>query len=233
MVDVDKSVIARYKTQGKNFEILVDCENAIAFKTGSNIDLNDVLTAEEIFEDVKKGKHASEIDMKKIFNTDDKKKICEQIIKKGDVQVTAEYQRKLREIKEKQIIDLIHRNAIDPKTGNPHPPQRIKNAVEEAKIRIDNYKSAEEQIQDIISQLKTVLPIKFEVRTLMIKVPAQYAAKSYNSLKLYGKLLKEEWQNDGSLVVNIELPAGLQEDLFSKLNNLTHGSVESKIIGVK
>jgi len=233
MVDVDKSVIARYKTQGKNFEILVDCENAIAFKTGSNINLNDVLTAEEIFEDVKKGMHASEIDMKKIFNTEDKKKICEQIIRKGDVQVTAEYQRKLRDIKVKQIIDLIHRNAIDPKTGNPHPPQRIKNAVEEAKIRIDNYKSAEEQIQDIISQLKTILPIKFEVRTLMIKVPAQYAAKSYNSLKLYGKLLKEEWQNDGSLVVNIELPAGLQEDLFSKLNNLTHGSIESKIIGVK
>ena len=233
MVDVDKSVIARYKTQGKNFEILVDCENAIAFKTGSNINLNDVLTTEEIFEDVKKGKHASEIDMKKIFSTEDKKKICEQIIRKGDVQVTAEYQRKLRDIKVKQIIDLIHRNAIDPKTGNPHPPQRIKNAVEEAKIRIDNYKSAEEQIQDIISQLKTILPIKFEVRTLMIKVPAQYAAKSYNSLKLYGKLLKEEWQNDGSLVVNIELPAGLQEDLFSKLNNLTHGSIESKIIGVK
>ena len=233
MVDVDKSVIARYKTQGKNFEILVDCENAIAFKTGSNINLNDVLTAEEIFEDVKKGMHASEIDMKKIFNTEDKKKICEQIIRKGDVQVTAEYQRKLRDIKVKQIIDLIHRNAIDPKTGNPHPPQRIKNAVEEAKIRIDNYKTAEEQIQDIISQLKTVLPIKFETRTIMIKVSAQYAAQSYNALKQYGKLLKEEWQNDGSLVVNIELPAGLQEDLFSKLNNLTHGSIESKIIVVK
>src|SRR3989338_7108027 len=213
MVDVDKSVIARYKTQGKNFEILVDCENAIAFKTGSNINLNDVLKAEEIFEDVKKGMHASEIDMKKIFNTEDK--------------------RKLRDIKVKQIIDLIHRNAIDPKTGNPHPPQRIKNAVEEAKIRIDNYKTAEEQIQDIISQLKTVLPIKFETRTIMIKVSAQYAAQSYNALKQYGKLLKEEWQNDGSLVVNIELPAGLQEDLFSKLNNLTHGSIESKIIGVK
>ena len=233
MVDVDKSVIARYKTQGKNFEILVDCENAIAFKTGSNINLNDVLTAEEIFEDVKKGMHASEIDMKKIFNTEDKKKICEQIIRKGDVQVTAEYQRKLRDIKVKQIIDLIHRNAIDPKTGNPHPPQRIKNAVEEAKIRIDNYKSAEEQIQDIISQLKTILPIKFEVRTLMIKVPAQYAAKSYNSLKLYGKLLKEEWQNDGGLVAVVEIPAGLQEEFFDKLNGLTKGEVESKILNVR
>src|SRR3989344_9698445 len=152
MVDVDKSVIARYKTQGKNFEILVDCENAIAFKTGSNINLNDVLTAEEIFEDVKKGMHASEIDMKKIFNTEDKKKICEQIIKKGDVQVTAEYQRKIREQKIKQVINLIHRNAIDPKTGAPHPPQRIENAINEAKVNIDNHKSAEEQMEDIVAK---------------------------------------------------------------------------------
>ena len=34
MVDVDKSVIARYKTQGKNFEILVDCDKALAYREG-------------------------------------------------------------------------------------------------------------------------------------------------------------------------------------------------------
>ena len=233
MTNTDKAVIAKYKSGGKRYEILVDCEKALAFKTGANISLNDILVTEEIFNDVKKGVHASETEMKKIFNTDDKRKICEQIIKKGDVQVTAEYQRKIREQKIKQVINLIHRNAIDPKTGAPHPPQRIENALNEAKVNIDNYKSAEEQVQDIITKLRPVLPIKFEVRIIYAKIPAQYAAKSYNTLKQFGKLLKEDWQNDGSLTVNIELPAGMQEDLFSKLNGLTHGSVETKIVSVR
>ena len=32
---------------------------------------------------------------------------------------------------------MIHRNAVDPKTGLPHPPQRIESAMEEAKIHVD------------------------------------------------------------------------------------------------
>lgn len=233
MVDVDKAVVARYKKDGRNFEILVDCENAIAFKSGDDINLDGVIVTDDIFEDIKKGMHASENEMKKIFGTDNKREICRLIIKKGNVQITAEYQKKLRDKKVRQVIDLIHRNAIDPKTGAPHPPQRIENAINEAKVNIDNYKSAEEQVRDVASQLSAVLPIKFEVRVIKIKLPAQYAGKSYLYLKQYGKLLKEEWQNDGSLFVNVELPAGMQEELFSKLNSLTHGSVESEIVEVR
>jgi ribosome maturation protein Sdo1 len=36
--------------------------------------------------------------------------------------------------------------------------------------------------------------------------------------------------NDGSLQVEIELLAGMQQDLFDKMANLTHGSFESKIV---
>ncbi|MBI2142795.1 ribosome assembly factor SBDS, partial [Candidatus Woesearchaeota archaeon] len=41
----------------------------------------------------------------------------------------------------------------------------------------------------------------------------------------------DSWQNDGSLIAVVEVPAGLQQDLFSELNRLTHGDVESKVIG--
>ncbi len=229
MVDIDKAIIARLKIQGENFEILVDCDNALLFKEGK-ASLDDAIVTEEVFKDVKKGLYASEHEMQKIFGTSDKKKVAEIIIKKGEVQLTAEHQNKLREEKRKRIINLIHRNAIDPKTNLPHPPQRIENALVEAKINIDHFKSAESQVKDIIKKLTPILPIRFEIREVAIKIPANYAARSYSLLKQYAKITKDEWQDDGSLIAVIEIPAGMQQELFDELNKLTHGDIESKIL---
>ena len=59
MVAVDSAIIARLKTHGQNFEILVDCNNAIALKGGKQVDMRDVLAAMKIFSDSKKGLEAS------------------------------------------------------------------------------------------------------------------------------------------------------------------------------
>ena len=69
MVMIDKAVTAKLSSQGLNFEILVDCEKAIELKQGKNIALDEVVVTFDIFNDVKKGEHAAESDLKKIFNT--------------------------------------------------------------------------------------------------------------------------------------------------------------------
>ena len=38
MVDIDKAVVARYKKGNKIFEILVDCDMALALRQNKNID---------------------------------------------------------------------------------------------------------------------------------------------------------------------------------------------------
>ena len=231
MIDVDKAVVAKLNVGGNSFEILVDCENALKFRRGENIFLDDVLATEEIFKDVKKGEKAS--NLFKFFNTEDKKEIAEKIIKKGDIQLTAEYKQKLRDEKKKKIINLIHSNAVNPETSLPHPVTRIEIAMGDAKVRIDEYKSAEEQIKDIIDKLRPIIPIKYEVREIAIRIPSQYAGKSFNTLKKYGKMLKEEWGNDGSLLVALEIPGGLHMKLIDKLNDITRGNVDVKILNVK
>ncbi len=233
MVDVDKAVIARMKLGGEDFEILVDCEKAMEFRHGMSIGMDSILASNDIFRDVKKGEHAPENLMKKLFGTDDKMKIAAEIIKKGEVQLTVQYRNKLREEKRKQVIDMIHKNAIDPRTGVPHPVARIERAMEEARVKIDEMKNVEEQMQAIVKQLREVLPLKFETRQIAVKIPARYAGNSYSVLKSYGRLLKDEWQSDGSLVAIVELPAGLQEEFFQKLNGFTHGEVETKIIATR
>ena len=59
-------------------------------------------------------------------------------------------------------MEIIHRNGVDPKTKLPHPIQRLENAFEEAKIKIDERRSAEDQVKEILDKLRPVLPISFE-----------------------------------------------------------------------
>lgn len=233
MVDLNKAVIARLNKQGRNFEILVDCDNALKFRQGKEIEIDDLVATTDIFKDVKKGEHASEHDLKKIFSTESKTEIINKIIKEGEVQLTSEYKSKIREEKRKKIINLIHRNAIDPSNNLPHPPIRIENALNEAKIKIDEFKKAEDQVKDIIDKIRHILPIKYEIREVAVRIPAEFAGKSYSILTHFGRLMKEEWQNDGNLVALVEVPAGLQNEMFDELNSLTHGNVESKVVKVK
>ncbi len=232
MVDIDKAVIARLKIQGNTFEILVDCDKALLFKKGKST-LEEALATNDIYKDVKKGEHASETDIKNIFGTEDKKKVAEAIIKKGEIQLTAEYKNKLREEKRNRIVELIHRNAVDPKTNLPHPPQRIRNALDEAKVHIDEFKNAEEQVDEIVTKLRIILPINYEIRQLSIIVPAEFVGKCHSILNQYSKVIKEDWRNDGSLNATVEVAAGMQSTLFEHLNKVAHGKIESKVIGTK
>lgn len=231
MVDVDRAVIARLKKGGHIFEILVDCDAALDYRRGKSIGIGDVVATDDIFKDVKKGDKASTNDLHQVFGITDPVKVAAIIVKEGEVQLTAKHRAQEREEKKKKLIYLIHRNAVDSKTGLPHPPHRIERAMEEAKVHIDEYKSAEEQVESVLKALRVIIPIKFERREIAVRIPAQYAGQSYGTLKKY-KLIRDEWQPDGSLAAVVEIPAGLQDEFFQELNKISHGEVESKILKV-
>ena len=233
MVNVDDAVIARLKTQGHTFEILVDCANALAIKEGKSVDMRDVMAAMQIFSDAHKGLVASEHAIKQIFNTIDVNEVANQIIHKGEIQLTQEYRENLREEKRKQIIAIIHRNGVDPKTHLPHPPQRIQNAFVEAKFHVDEFKPVQSQVQDALKVLRPILPIKFEVKEIAIKIPPEYAPKCYSTVKMFSTILREEWQTNGNWVAVVEIPGGMESDFYDKLNKICHGNVESKVLKTK
>ena len=230
MITVDQAIIARLKTHGQNFEILVDCSNALALREGKDVDMHDILAAMKIFSDAKKGLEASETAMKQIFGTSDVNEVAKQVIQKGEIQLTQEYRENLREAKRKQIISTIHMNGVDPKTHLPHPPQRIENAFMEAKFHVDEFKPVQEQVQEALKKLRPILPIKFEVKELAIKIPPEYAPKCYAIVKSFGTILREEWQSNGNWIAVVEMPGGMESDFYDRLNTICHGSLESKIL---
>ena len=221
--------LARLRKGGHNFEIVIDPDKAFSFIRGEgNITISEILEAPNIFSDAKKGELASEHLLEEIFNTKDPEKIAEIILREGEIQLTVEHQRKLLEEKRRRIIELIHRNTCDPRTGLPHPIVRIENALEEAKVRIDPAKKEEEQLSAIVEKLKPIIPIKIAKKVYEVIIPAQYAARSYGEIKKFGVLKKDEWANDGSWHGIIEVPAGVSLEMIDAINSLAKGSAEVK-----
>ncbi len=105
--------------------------------------------------------------------------------------------------------------------------------MDEAKFHVDEGKDVNRQVEDALKVLRPILPIKFEIKEIAAKIPPDFAAKSYSVINSFGKKIREDWQTDGSLVVFVEIPGGLEEDFHGKLNALCHGEVESKILNVK
>jgi ribosome maturation protein SDO1 len=230
MVNLEDAVIARLEYYGEHFEILVDPDMAADFKRGKEIELEDILAVEEVFKDAKKGDKASEEAMMKAFNTSDPLEAAAHIIKKGQVQLTAQQRKEMQEDKRKKIIATITREAINPQTKLPHPTRRIEIAMEEAKIHVDPFKSVDEQVNIVLKAIRTKIPIRFEKVKVAIRVPGDYTGKIYNIIPEFGKTKKEEWQQDGSWIAVVEIPGGMQDNFYRKLNELTHGEVETKLL---
>lgn len=211
--------LARIKQAGKNFEIIVDLDDAIKFKKGESSFIE--AEGDKIFTDSKKGMVASNGDLESSFKTTDTKEIVEKIIKSGEVLLTQEHRSEEREQKIKQVVDFLSTNAIDPQTGNPHTAQRIKSALTEAHVNIKNG-AIENQIKEIITELSNVLPIKIQTKRVKITIPAIHTGKAYGVITQYKE--KETWLDDGSLEVMVEVPSGIVMDFYDKLNSVTHGS---------
>ena len=43
-------------------------------------------------------------------------------------------------------------------------------------------------------------------------------------------MLREEWQTNGYWVAVVEMPGGMENDFYDKLNKICHGLVESKVL---
>lgn len=230
MVTLEDAVIARLEYYGEHFEILVDPDLAADFKRGKEIELDEILAVEEIFKDARKGDKASEEAMLKAFNTTDVTEAAAFIINKGQVQLTAHQRKEMTEEKRKKIVATITREAINPQTKLPHPSRRIEIAMEEARIHVDPFKSVDEQVTIVLKAIRTKIPIRFEKVQVAIKIPGDYAGKVYNIIPEFGKAKREEWQQDGSWVAVVEIPGGMQENFYRKLNEMTHGQVETKLL---
>lgn len=230
MVRLEEAVPARLKTHGTTFEVLVEPDGALALKRGDMVNLEEILAVEDVFENASRGDRSAEEDLIKAFGTTNALTIAEVIVKKGEISLTADQRKRFMENKRRQVIEVIARNAINPQTKTPHPPSRIEQAMIEARVNIDPSKSTDELVKIAMKAIRPLIPIRFEEVEVAVKVPADYAPKAYGEISAFGKVTREAWQNNGSWIGVVQIPAGMQTDFYSLINRLTKGEAETKLL---
>lgn len=228
MVDIEDAIIARYESHGETFEVLIDPKVVKSLKEGKDVNLYENMVVDEIFKNSHKGTRAPEEEIKRVFGTTDPIEVAKVIILKGEVQLTAQQRKEMLESKRARIISEIARNAINPQTGTPHTPARIEMAMEEAKVHVDAFKPVEMQIKDVLDKLRPIIPIRFEKMRIAVKLTGEEYGRCYEDIIHFGKIQKEEWQANGSWIGVVEIPAGMRDDFYAKLNEKTKGNVETK-----
>ncbi len=225
-----KFSIVRLSTGGEHFEILVHPDPALDFKFGRKVEISQIVAVDEVYSDANKGLRVPSEKLSRIFKTNDFLQIAETILRKGDLNLTTDQRRRLVEEKRKQIVANISRNYVDPRSGLPHPPIRVEQAMAEVRISIDPFKDAGEQTKAVVDELRGILPLKSERIKMLVKVPAQYASQSFGALKGVGEIIKEEWGGDGGLTVVIEIPAGVHSNLLDRLGFFVEGYGQASVI---
>ena len=226
---LDKFTTVRFVENGDHFEILVKPDNALSFKLGKNIDVSQVIAIDEVYCDSSKGLRANAEKLQKHFKTLDHAEAAKLILEKGELQLTTEQRRKMIEDKRKQIISIITRNFLDPRTGLPHPPARIEQAIKEVTISIDPFKDAQEQSKLFVEELRKIIPLKSEKMKIRIKVPPQFSPQAIGVVKGLCEIINEEWSSDGSWNTLVEIPGGVHSTLMERLNSVTKGSARANI----
>lgn len=239
MVSLDEAVVARLARFGVTFEILVDPDGAEqllhrldddADERATDDEILDIMAVDDVFVDWSEGERASDEQLNKGFSTGEVAVVARRILHEGEIQLTTEQRKRMLEQKHRRIVEYIARHAWNPQSRSPHPRDRIERGLEEAKFRADPLRRVEDQVAEAMKKLRPLMPIAFERVRVAIKVPAEHTGQAYGVVRQLGDLKKEEWQSDGSFVAVLEIPAGAQTEIYDRLNALTHGSVETRLL---
>jgi ribosome maturation protein SDO1 len=180
---------------------------------------------QEVFKDADKGKRASPDELEREFSTRQIMEAAEEIFEKGDMQLTTDQKKEMREDKHKQIVQMIARRAQDPKTGNPHPPQRVENALEEAGFNADAMKDVEGQFDEAIDAIRPIIPVSLDEKEVAIKIPNDKAGKAYDKIQQTAEVLEEQWGKE-YFFAKIKVPAGVLTELMEEIQEITGGESE-------
>lgn len=226
-MDTSDAITVQYRGD-KQFEILVEPDLAKEAKLeGEDHEIQRMLFVQEIFTDAGEGERASADEIEKEFGTRQIMEAAGEIFEKGDMQLTTDQKKEMRQEKWKKLVNMISRRVQNPRTGNPHPPNRVENALEEAGFNVQWDSNLEEEFEDAIDELRPIIPVSLDKKTVAIRIPVDNAGQAYDKLQNAAEIEEEQWGNE-YFTAKVTLPAGVLKELREELQDITSGQTEMK-----
>jgi len=162
--------IVRLKKGGKRFEIACYPNKVNAWREKLEKDISEVLQMEQVFLNVSKGEVAKKEDLVAGFNDTDIKKICLEILDKGELQVTAKEREEQLESQYKDVATIIASRCINPDTKKPYSVATIEQAMKDAHIALRPNRTSKQMALDTMKKLKEGQSLKIQRAKMRLSI---------------------------------------------------------------
>lgn len=179
----------RLTRKGKRFEIACYRNKVLNWRNKIEQDINEVLQVASVFTNVSKGTHASGKDLLEAFGTSDHTKVCEEILERGDLQVSEQEREAMLESTFRDVASLVCEMTINPENGRQYSLSMIQNAMQQIHFSVKLSKSPKQQALDVIRKLRPVMSIVRAGMLLRIVVRGQDGSAIEDMLKLENRLV--------------------------------------------
>lgn len=152
--------IVRIKRGGKRFEIACYKNKVISWRKKTETDIDEVMQTVNVFTNVSKGQVAKKEDLVKCFGHDDIKKICVEILDKGELQISEKERQTQLESSLKDVATIVSEKCINSETRRPFPVSIIEKSMKQIHFSVNSKRNTKQQALEVIKKLKDVLPIE-------------------------------------------------------------------------
>lgn len=112
----------------------------------SETDLDEVLQARTVFINVSKGQVAKKEDLLASFGTEDQNVICQDILAKGELQVSEKERHVQQDSMLKEIATMVSDKCVNPETKRPYPVTMIEKAMKDIHFSVKPNRNCKQQV---------------------------------------------------------------------------------------
>lgn len=214
--------VVRMKRGGKRFEVACYKNKVVSWRNKTETDIDEVLQTVNVFTNVSKGALAKKEDLVKSFGHDDVKKICVEILDKGELQISEKERQTQQESSFKDVATIVSEKCVNSETKLPFPVSIIEKSMKQIHFSINPKKNSKQQALEVIKKLKEVLPIE----RCMMKLRIVTHKRNKEKLKeLAHEIESEHIEGDGILEVVMSINPGN----FRPLDELVRNTPKSQL----
>ncbi|KAJ2816284.1 hypothetical protein IWW50_006555 [Coemansia erecta] len=167
--------IVRLRKGGKRFEVACYKNKVTEWRTGVEKDIDEVLQIHQVYMNVSKGEVAKTDMLQKCFKTEDVDKVIDEILMKGEQQVSDKERHHQLDNMFRDIATVVVEMCINPNTQQQYTVTMVEKAMSDIHYSVNTNRSAKQQALDVIKQLQEqgTIPIARAQMRIRIAMPAK------------------------------------------------------------
>lgn len=222
------------KKGGKRFEIACYKNKVISWRNKIETDLDEVLQSQTVFANVSKGQVAKKEDLTSCFGTDDQSLICQEILSKGELQVSEKERSVALDAMLKEIATTVADKCVDPVSKRPYPVSMIEKAMKDVHFSAKPNRNSKQQALEVIRMIKeaSLMPIERAQMRLQITAIKEGRKLREKLVKVCSCIETEDWDG-GTLILVCLIDPGHFREVDDLVRCETKGQGHMELLSLK